>query len=34
VPVLVTPAEFAESLKKERADWAAFIKRNGITTDQ
>jgi tripartite-type tricarboxylate transporter receptor subunit TctC len=34
VPVLDTPAEFAESLKKERADWAAFIKRNGITADQ
>ena len=34
VPVLDTPAEFAASLKKERADWAAFIKRNGITADQ
>jgi hypothetical protein len=32
--VLDTPAEFAASLKKERADWAAFIKRNGITADQ
>jgi tripartite-type tricarboxylate transporter receptor subunit TctC len=34
VPVLDTPAEFAASLAKERADWAAFIKRNGITADQ
>jgi tripartite-type tricarboxylate transporter receptor subunit TctC len=34
VPVFDTPSEFAASLRKERADWAAFIKRNGITADQ
>ena len=34
VPVYDTPAEFAASLKQERADWEAFIKRNGITEDQ
>jgi tripartite-type tricarboxylate transporter receptor subunit TctC len=34
VPVFDTPAEFATSLKKERADWAAFIQRNNITPDQ
>jgi len=34
VPVFDTPAEFAASLKKERADWAAFIQRNNITPDQ
>jgi tripartite-type tricarboxylate transporter receptor subunit TctC len=34
VPVFDTPAEFDASLKKERADWGAFIQRNGITGDQ
>jgi tripartite-type tricarboxylate transporter receptor subunit TctC len=34
VPVFDTPAEFATSLRKERADWAAFIQRNNITPDQ
>jgi tripartite-type tricarboxylate transporter receptor subunit TctC len=34
VPVYDTPAEFDASLKKERADWATFIRRNGITADQ
>lgn len=34
VPVFDTPAAFAADLAKERASWAAFIKRNGITADQ
>jgi tripartite-type tricarboxylate transporter receptor subunit TctC len=34
VVVFDTPAEFAASLAKERANWAAFIQRNGITADQ
>jgi tripartite-type tricarboxylate transporter receptor subunit TctC len=34
VAVFDTPAEFAASLAKERASWAAFIQRNGITADQ
>ena len=34
VPVFDTPQEFAESLKKERAHWGAFIQRNNITADQ
>ena len=34
VPVFDTPAEFAADLTRERAHWAAFIKRNGITADQ
>jgi tripartite-type tricarboxylate transporter receptor subunit TctC len=34
VPVFDTPAEFAADLTKERASWASFIKRNGITADQ
>jgi tripartite-type tricarboxylate transporter receptor subunit TctC len=34
VPVFDTPSEFATSLAQERADWAAFIKRNSITPDQ
>jgi tripartite-type tricarboxylate transporter receptor subunit TctC len=34
VPVFDSPAEFAADLAKERASWAAFIKRNGITADQ
>jgi tripartite-type tricarboxylate transporter receptor subunit TctC len=34
VPVFDTPEQFADSLKKERDGWAAFIKRNGIQADQ
>jgi tripartite-type tricarboxylate transporter receptor subunit TctC len=34
VPVFDSPAEFAADLARERASWAAFIKRNGITADQ
>jgi tripartite-type tricarboxylate transporter receptor subunit TctC len=34
VPVFDTPAEFAVDLARERAHWASFIKRNGITADQ
>ncbi len=34
VPVFDTPAEFAADLARERANWASFIKRNGITADQ
>jgi tripartite-type tricarboxylate transporter receptor subunit TctC len=34
VPVFDTPAEFAADLTRERANWASFIKRNGITADQ
>jgi tripartite-type tricarboxylate transporter receptor subunit TctC len=34
IPVLDTPAEFAASLAKERAMWAAFIQRNNITPDE
>jgi tripartite-type tricarboxylate transporter receptor subunit TctC len=34
VPVFDTPAEFAADLARERAQWASFIKRNGITADQ
>jgi tripartite-type tricarboxylate transporter receptor subunit TctC len=34
VPVFDSPAEFAADLAKERASWALFIKRNGITADQ
>jgi tripartite-type tricarboxylate transporter receptor subunit TctC len=34
VPVFDTPAEFAESLRKERAMWSAFIERNAITAEQ
>jgi tripartite-type tricarboxylate transporter receptor subunit TctC len=34
VPVFDTPAEFAADLDKERARWASFVKRNGITADQ
>lgn len=34
VPVFDTPAEFAADLARERAMWAAFVKRNGITADQ
>ncbi len=34
VPVFDTPAEFAADLTRERAHWASFIKRNGITADQ
>lgn len=33
VPVFDTPAEFAASLKKERENWAQFIRRNGIQPD-
>jgi tripartite-type tricarboxylate transporter receptor subunit TctC len=34
VPVFDTPETFAKSLKDERAHWAAFIRRKGITPDQ
>jgi tripartite-type tricarboxylate transporter receptor subunit TctC len=34
VPVFDSPAEFAADLARERASWALFIKRNGITADQ
>jgi len=34
VPVYDTPADFDASLRKERASWATFIQRNGITADQ
>jgi len=34
MPVFDTPAEFGADLDKERARWAAFVKRNGITADQ
>lgn len=34
VPVFESPAQFAESLKRERRDWAAFIERNGIRLEQ
>ena len=34
LPVFDTPAEFAENLAKERANWAAFIQRNGITAEE
>jgi tripartite-type tricarboxylate transporter receptor subunit TctC len=34
VPVFDTPEQFAAGLKKERALWAAFIKRNGIVQEQ
>ena len=34
VPVFDTPGEFAASLQKEREGWAAFIRRNGIQSDQ
>ena len=34
VPVFDTPAEFAADLARERTQWASFVKRNGITTDQ
>jgi tripartite-type tricarboxylate transporter receptor subunit TctC len=34
VPVFDTPAEFAADLDRERARWASFVKRNGITADQ
>ena len=34
VPVYDTPAEFAASLEMERANWQAFIERNGIAADQ
>jgi tripartite-type tricarboxylate transporter receptor subunit TctC len=30
-PIFDTPAEFAADLDRERARWAAFVKRNGIT---
>lgn len=30
VPVFDTPAAFQTSIRKERGQWAAFIKRNGI----
>jgi tripartite-type tricarboxylate transporter receptor subunit TctC len=34
VPVFDTPAEFAADLTRERANWASFIKRNGITAGE
>ncbi|HEX4328045.1 MAG TPA: tripartite tricarboxylate transporter substrate binding protein [Burkholderiales bacterium] len=34
VPVFDTPETFSASLKKERTQWAAFIKRNGIVQEQ
>jgi tripartite-type tricarboxylate transporter receptor subunit TctC len=34
VPVFDSPAEFAADLARERASWASFIKRSGITADQ
>ena len=34
VPVFDTPAEFASSLKAERAMWGKFIQRNNITVDE
>jgi tripartite-type tricarboxylate transporter receptor subunit TctC len=34
VPVFDSPVEFAADLARERASWASFIKRNGITADQ
>jgi tripartite-type tricarboxylate transporter receptor subunit TctC len=34
VPIYDTPEDFAASLKAERASWAEFIQRNGITADQ
>jgi tripartite-type tricarboxylate transporter receptor subunit TctC len=34
LPVFESPAEFAESLKREREQWAAFIQRNGIRLEQ
>jgi len=34
VPVSDTPEQFAASLKKEREQWAAFIRRNGIVQEQ
>jgi hypothetical protein len=33
IPVIDTPALFAEHLKKERAAWAAVIRRNAIAPD-
>lgn len=34
IPVFDTPAEFAASLRLERANWAAFIQRNHITVEE
>jgi tripartite-type tricarboxylate transporter receptor subunit TctC len=34
VPVFDTPSEFGASLKSERANWATFIQRNGITAEE
>jgi len=34
VPVLDTPQEFAESLRKESEAWAEFIRRAGISVEQ
>jgi tripartite-type tricarboxylate transporter receptor subunit TctC len=34
LPVFESPAEFAASLKREREQWAAFIRRNGISLEQ
>lgn len=33
-PVFESPAQFAASVKRERDEWAAFIRRNGIKVDQ
>ncbi len=33
-PVFESPQAFSERLKQERAEWAAFIKRSGITLEQ
>lgn len=34
IPVFETPEQFAESLKKSRAIWGAFIRRNNIVAEQ
>ena len=34
IPVFETPEQFADSLKKTRAIWSAFIRRNNIVAEQ
>ncbi len=34
IPVFETPEQFADSLKKSRAIWGAFIRRNNIVAEQ
>jgi tripartite-type tricarboxylate transporter receptor subunit TctC len=34
IPIFETPEQFAESLKKSRAIWGAFIRRNSIVVEQ